>query len=177
MHKEEKKIDKIVPQCGTLYGVGSISGPQQNNNEEINKSYQFSERKIYYIMDSKEFLVLRKKLEATQKQMAELLGVSLKAVHSYEQGWRSIPAHVERQVLFLLYLQNDKSEKLKSCWQVKKCPEQVKEQCPAWKFNAGKFCWFINGTICECKAQKDWREKMKICGSCKVFKDFLDRIS
>ena len=45
-------------------------------------------------MDDKEFLRARKILGKTQKQLAELLGTSIKAVHSYEQGWRTVPAHV-----------------------------------------------------------------------------------
>jgi DNA-binding XRE family transcriptional regulator len=53
-------------------------------------------------MTSKEFKRFRKKLEKTQRQMAQLLGVSIKAVHSYEQGWRSVPVHVERQIFFLV---------------------------------------------------------------------------
>ena len=52
-------------------------------------------------VDSKEFLCFRKQLNKTQKQMAQLLGTSLKAIHSYDQGWRTIPAHVERQIFFL----------------------------------------------------------------------------
>ena len=36
-------------------------------------------------MTSKEFKKFRKKLEKTQRQTAQLLGVSIKAVHSYEQ--------------------------------------------------------------------------------------------
>jgi DNA-binding XRE family transcriptional regulator len=52
-------------------------------------------------MESSEFKELRAKLDKTQAQMAQLLGVSLKAVHSYEQGWRSVPAAVERQMYFL----------------------------------------------------------------------------
>jgi hypothetical protein len=53
-------------------------------------------------MDKNEFKFLRSKLKKTQKQMAQLLGTSLKAIHSYEQGWRSVPVHVERQVFFLV---------------------------------------------------------------------------
>ena len=53
-------------------------------------------------MDSKEFSNIRKKLAKTQKKLASLLGISLKAVCSYEQGWRTIPSHVERQLIFLL---------------------------------------------------------------------------
>ncbi len=37
-------------------------------------------------MDIKEFNKLRKKLNKTQQQMAQLLDVSVKAVQSYEQG-------------------------------------------------------------------------------------------
>ena len=39
-------------------------------------------------MDRETFVSLRAKLGKTQKSLAELLGVSLKAVQSYEQGWR-----------------------------------------------------------------------------------------
>ena len=52
-------------------------------------------------MDKSEFRRLRKILHKNQKQMAQLLGVSLKAVHSYEQGWRVVPPAVERQLYFL----------------------------------------------------------------------------
>lgn len=51
-------------------------------------------------MDRKEFCHIRQKLNKTQKQMAQLLGTSVKAVHSYEQGWRKVPAYVERQIFF-----------------------------------------------------------------------------
>jgi DNA-binding XRE family transcriptional regulator len=46
-------------------------------------------------MDKKEFYYFRQKLQKIQKEMAQLLGASLKAVESYEQGWRSIPAQDE----------------------------------------------------------------------------------
>ena len=120
-------------------------------------------------MESTEFKDFRKKLGKTQAQMAQLLGVSLKAVHSYEQGWRSVPAAVERQMYFLTVKQNTKKGKMKACWQVKKCSVEQKSQCPAWEFGAGELCWFINGTICDGTAQKNWKEKMKICKTCEVF--------
>ncbi len=41
-------------------------------------------------------------LGKTQSQLARLLDTSLKAIQSFEQGWRSIPVRIERQVLFLL---------------------------------------------------------------------------
>ena len=124
-------------------------------------------------MDSIEFLKARKILEKTQKEIAELMGISIKAVHSYEQGWRKIPSHVERQMFFLLSRARDNEKNLKPCWTVKKCPSERKKQCPAWELQAGKLCWFINGTICEGKVQKNWEEKMKICRQCEVLSSLL----
>jgi len=120
-------------------------------------------------MESVEFKAFRSKLGKTQAQMAQLLGVSLKAVHSYEQGWRSVPAAVERQMYFLAVKKNTKKGRLKACWQIKKCSPEQKNKCPAWEFGAGELCWFINGTICDGTAQKNWKEKMKICKTCEVF--------
>ena len=62
-------------------------------------------------VDSTEFLKARKVLDKTQKQLAELLGISIKAVHSYEQGWRKVPTAVERQMYFLTVKQNTKMGK------------------------------------------------------------------
>ena len=119
-------------------------------------------------MDSKEFVNIRKKLGKTQKQMAELLGASVKAVHSYEQGWRSVPAYAERQLFFLLSRVYARDNGALSCWALKDCPDKRKEHCPAWEFQAGEMCWFVNGTICEGTVQKNWQEKMRICQSCEV---------
>jgi hypothetical protein len=124
-------------------------------------------------MDNKEFARLRKRLDKTQKQMAQLLGVSIKAVHSYEQGWRSIPTHAERQMLFLVSRIKGNSNGNKPCWTIKKCPPAKKKECPAWEFKSGKLCWFINGTICDGVVYKDWKEKMKLCRSCEVFANIL----
>ena len=120
-------------------------------------------------MDRKEIRRFRKRLGKTQRQMAQLLGVSLKAVHSYEQGWRSVPSYVERQVFFLVSRLQENIKDKNPCWVVKNCPSEKKIQCPAWEFKAGDLCWFINGTVCEGKVQTSWQEKMKICQSCEVF--------
>ena len=124
-------------------------------------------------MDSKEFKKLRKRLNKTQKEIAQLLGVSIKAVHSYEQVWRNIPAHVERQMFFLISRMDGNPKGRKSCWVIKKCPSKIKKQCPAWEFQAGDLCWFVNGTICCGDDCKDWAEKIKCCRSCEVFKPLL----
>ena len=124
-------------------------------------------------MDNGEFSYFRKKMAKTQKEMAQLLGTSLKAVHSYEQGWRNVPPHVERQMFFLFSRLRENIRKMSPCWKVKNCPPERKRECPAWEFRAGTLCWFINGTICEGAAQKDWSEKMKMCRECEVLTPLL----
>ena len=135
--------------------------------------FRSSNRVTGFPMDSKEFIHLRKKLNKTQKQMAQLLGTSIKAIHSYEQAWRSVPASVERQMFFLISRLGEDPKRRKPCWVIKKCSPDQKKQCPAWEFKAGDLCWFINGTVCEGIVQKSWKEKMKICRSCEVFSNLL----
>jgi hypothetical protein len=126
-------------------------------------------------VEKEEFVEARTKLDKTQKEMSQLLGVSVKAIYSYEQGWRSVPTHVERQIFFLLSRKRGARDLrgAKPCWTIKKCPPKRRRECPAYEYNAGKFCWLVNGTICECKAQKNWKEKMKICRQCVVMNDLL----
>ena len=123
-------------------------------------------------MDSNESKYFRKKLGKTQIQISILLASSIKSIHSYEQGWRNIPVHVERQILFLISQMNQK--KIKPCWSIKKCSYQQKKKRPAWEFPAGKICWFINGTICEGETKKSWREKIDFCRTCEVFNSIFD---
>ncbi len=124
-------------------------------------------------MNNKQFSYLRKVLGKTQKQMAHLLGTSLKAIHSYEQGWRPVPSHAERQLLFLISLGRGSAKAVKPCWVVKKCAPERKRACPAWEFQAGNLCWFINGTICEGVVHRNWRDKMELCRTCEVFVPLL----
>jgi DNA-binding XRE family transcriptional regulator len=125
-------------------------------------------------MEKTEFATIRHTLNRTQKEMAGLLGTSIKAIHSYEQGWRKVPVHAERQLLFLLAKIQEQDKNQKTCWSVKKCPPEKKKRCPAWEFKAGKLCWFINGTICDGTVHNYWSEKMKICRPCEVFSSIMD---
>jgi DNA-binding XRE family transcriptional regulator len=123
-------------------------------------------------MTAEEFSLYRKKLDKTQKSLSRLLGVSLKAVQSYEQGWRSIPLYVERKLLFLVVNQrSDTPVKRKECWSIRKC--SCKKECPAWEFQAGHLCWFLNGTLCECTSGQEGKEKMEICRNCEVLTSLL----
>lgn len=124
-------------------------------------------------MRKKEFSKIRLSLGKTQSQMAKLLGTSLKAIQSFEQGWRDIPVHTERQVLFLLAMKKPRPKKVGPCWVMRKCSMETRQRCPAWEFQTGHLCWFINGTFCEGEAQKSWQKKMKMCRQCSVFQAML----
>jgi DNA-binding XRE family transcriptional regulator len=123
-------------------------------------------------MDRKEFSKIRQRLGKSQKEMAQLLAISLKAVQSFEQGWRNIPAHVERQALFLVAMK-DARDGGKYCWDIQDCPPERKEKCPAWEFQSGHLCWFISGTICHGEVHGNWESKMKICRECEVFRSMF----
>ena len=124
-------------------------------------------------MQKEEFSKIRQRLGKSQKEMAQLLAVSLKAIQSFEQGWRNIPSHVQRQSLFLLAMKESTYGR-KPCWDLQGCAPETREECPAWEFHSGHLCWFISGTICQGEVQGDWESKMKICRKCEVFKSMLD---
>ena len=125
-------------------------------------------------METQEFSQIRHYLAKTQNQLARLLCVSPKAMQSFEQGWRNIPVHIERQVLFLLAFKKSPSQKKeRPCWVIRKCLMETRQNCPAWEFQVGNLCWFINGTICQGRTQESWQRKMKICRQCNVFQTMV----
>ncbi len=124
-------------------------------------------------MKKKQFAEIRRHLEKTQNQMAQVLGVSTKAIQSFEQGWRKIPVHIERQILLLMALKRGASKKQEPCWLMQDCAEEQRKNCPAWQFDAGNLCWFINGTICKGISQGNWQKKLKICRECEVYRSIL----
>jgi DNA-binding XRE family transcriptional regulator len=143
---------------GTLLILGRVPGSPIKRGSQMNK---------------KEFSQIRYHLGKTQLQLSQLLGVSLKAVQSFEQGWRKVPVHTERQLLLMLALKTSRVNKNRPCWLIKECPAETRENCPAWEFSAGQICWLINGTICEGAPQKSWRHKIQICRKCGVFQSIF----
>jgi hypothetical protein len=66
-------------------------------------------------------------------------------------------------------MKKGKTNDPRPCWDIQNCSVQARQGCPAWEFNAGNLCWFINGTICLGKPQISWSHKMKVCRKCAVF--------
>ncbi len=129
-------------------------------------------------MTGVEFARLRASLGKSQRELAELLGLSLKAVESYEQGWRKVPAHVERVLYFLLFkLNEDEIQAEEPCWQSQACSDEKRENCVAYVAREGSYCWFFTGRLCAAAggAPKPG-EAGGGCYTCSVFTKMLARI-
>jgi DNA-binding XRE family transcriptional regulator len=112
---------------------------------------------------------IREFLGKSQSELGLLLGVSTRAIQSYEQGWRTAPPHVLRSVAMLLFLNWRKSQTwMAPCWDVRKCGPEKKECCAAWQLRAGDVCWLVNGTQCGDPHGRDWETKMDHCMKCPV---------
>jgi hypothetical protein len=123
-------------------------------------------------MEKAQFSIIRKQLGKTQKELADLLGMSLKTIHSYEQGWRAIPGHIQRQLYYFLVNQRTRQSAPQPCWEQRTCT--IRDQCPAWEFNSGHQCWFLCGTLGECGGDISYQEKIDHCRTCKVFQKLID---
>jgi DNA-binding transcriptional regulator YiaG len=150
---------------GTFFCLTNI--PQGGSFKKINQNGKIDP------MKSEELIKIRQEMGKTQKAMAILLGTSNKAIQSYEQGWRPVPNHVERHLYFLLVLKKIKT--IQPCWDIRNCPNERREKCPAWELQTGHLCWFINGTVCEGTIQKNWKTKMETCKQCEVFTPILSK--
>jgi transcriptional regulator with XRE-family HTH domain len=126
-------------------------------------------------MTAAEFSRLRGSLGKSQRELAELLGLSLKAVESYEQGWRNVPAHVERLLYFLLFKLNEgEIEAEDPCWKSTGCPDERRSKCVAFVAKEGRFCWFFTGRLCASAASGE--ADSQSCYSCAVFLRMLAKV-
>jgi len=66
-------------------------------------------------------------------------------------------------------MEKGEKKKVRPCWDIRKCSPLLRKICPAFEFNSGNLCWFINGTLGRGQAQQSWGKKMKICRKCEVF--------
>ena len=117
---------------------------------------------------------IRHVLGMSQHDLSTLLGISIRAVQSYEQGWRAVPPYVQKLTGLLLYLERRKGmPRLKPCWKVKKCPSENRRACPVHKYQAGEICWIVSGDLCGGKEEKSWEDKMICCAGCPMMGSWL----
>lgn len=55
-----------------------------------------------------------------------------------------------------------------TCWDIKECPSDRRDSCPAYP-NTGGQCWMVTGTLCGGSEQGTYHEKMAKCRKCNVY--------
>ena len=108
--------------------------------------------------------------------MADLLGVSKKAVQSYEQGWRNVPPHIEQMLLLQAILcRGADLKKMPSCWKQVRCKPSVRARCPASHIPVAGFCWLVTGTLCHGERVGTWKAKRSRCLKCVVLERLMGK--
>jgi DNA-binding XRE family transcriptional regulator len=128
------------------------------NNENIKDS-----------RDSEIVKKIRHKVGMTQAAIAQALGVSIRAIQSYEQGWRDVPTHIMVQLLVLAAAYHTKGER-KSCWEIRGCSPEAKANCPCCKTD-GKLCWLVSGR--KCSPVSEGHNNLEACMDCAVVHQIL----
>jgi hypothetical protein len=55
------------------------------------------------------------------------------------------------------------------CWEILRCPENIRTECPAFRFQSMP-CWQIEGTYCKLSADCQRGDNTDICRVCRVYK-------
>jgi len=115
---------------------------------------------------------LRLLLAVTQAELASALGISAKAIQSYEQGWRETPLRIIKQMLTLVAMNRNGEVRSKLCWIVRSCEADMVSTCPANKITHGRYCWSVASKACA-KVHGDEDTTVLGCLDCDVVKQFL----
>ena len=62
------------------------------------------------------------------------------------------------------------AEKQVTCWEIKNCPAERRNSCPAYPKHGGQ-CWMVTATLCGGKEQGSYHDKMVNCKKCNVYLD------
>ena|GEM_PF-319611 len=117
---------------------------------------------------------IRKGLGLTQQGLAQSLGISTKAVQSYEQGWREVPGRVMMQVLVLCAVHRRSYEDETPCWEIKGCSSEERQTCISYTLGNGRFCWFLTARMAKSEAAAPDPD-MQQCLRCPVLERLLNR--
>jgi DNA-binding XRE family transcriptional regulator len=110
---------------------------------------------------------VRHRLDCSQTELASMLGISGKAVESYEQGWRHTPDRVLLQLLNLLAIHREQTHTLPPCWEQVQCPPALGAACRSRTLGNGRFCWQIGSPTCR-KIRMDEDQGLDACLTCPV---------
>lgn len=114
---------------------------------------------------------IRRILGWNQEEMAQILGISHRALQSYEQGWRPLPCRIQQALALLLYLHyRQRHKKPHPCWRIRECPKTDRRRCVVYRLRAGDVCWMIAGGKCDRDADGKGAKSMAACRKCPVMK-------
>lgn len=118
---------------------------------------------------------IRDELGLSQSDLAAMACVSVRAIQSYEQGWRQ-PSEMVGRVLLLLLIAHRNGSNLSDlcCWDHKKCSTELRDRCIAYLTRQGHLCWFFTGTMCAGKRLATWSAKLDSCLACSFMQGLLD---
>jgi DNA-binding XRE family transcriptional regulator len=118
---------------------------------------------------------LRRKIGKSQREMSRLLGISLRAVQSYEQGWRTMPPWVQKLAMLMVFLygQNERPKTARPCWEVLDCARDLRADCDAFQRRVADFCWLVTGHSCHGRELGSWEAKLAECRDCPVMAQWL----
>lgn len=110
----------------------------------------------------------------SQSELAQLVGFSVRAIQSCEQGWRKPSATLEKAVLLVLMAhRNGGTMRDVRCWEYMQCSMERCERCITYLSGQGHLCWFLSGTLCKDSDAHEWEEKRVDCVHCRLFKFLL----
>lgn len=121
---------------------------------------------------------IRGEFGATQAQLAMAMGTSVKAIQSYEQGWRNVPTRALLQLLVLLAIRRRRQVDAAPCWDILRCTPEMQKGCPSFTFGDGQFCWLVcaGGGKCRCASRRRVRRTrgdLLPCMQCDVVRRLL----
>ena len=110
---------------------------------------------------------IRAEMGLSQSELGGLVGISSRAIQSYEQAWRQPSELVERMLLLLLVAHRNGARLSQCrCWEETECPPGVRKRCIAYVARQGHLCWFLTGTMCKGQRQESWSDKLRLCLDC-----------
>jgi hypothetical protein len=110
----------------------------------------------------------------SQSELGGLVGISSRAIQSYEQEWRQPSELVERMLLLLLVAHRNGVRLSRfRCWEQTECSPGVRKKCIAHVARQGHLCWFLTGTMCKGQRQGSWGDKLRLCLDCSFMRGLL----
>jgi len=119
---------------------------------------------------------IRQQFGVTQAKLAVAMGTSIKTVQSYEQGWRNVPTRALVQLLVLLAIHRRREIDKVPCWEIRKCRQTAREDCPSYTIGEGQFCWFVSAGATKCPTDLDTADTdddLLPCMGCEVIRRLL----